>query len=50
MADVPELIEHAGVAPSATETSYVVSVEASTNMAEEPVGSLWLPKVLKNVI
>jgi hypothetical protein len=36
MADVPELIERAGVAPFATEPGHVVPVEASTNPAEEP--------------
>jgi hypothetical protein len=36
MADVPELIKHAGVAPSTTEPGHVVPVEASTNPDEEP--------------
>jgi hypothetical protein len=34
--DVPELIEHAGVAPSATEPGHSVLVETSTNPVEEP--------------
>jgi hypothetical protein len=35
-ADVPELIERVGVAPSAIEPGHVVPVKASTNPTEEP--------------
>jgi hypothetical protein len=58
MVDVPELIERARVAPSATEPGHAVPVEASTNPAKElklekttdqlkvlsPLGTIGLPK------